>query len=108
MLVYVAGPITHGQHESNLRAAIDFATEVLDLGHSPIVPHLTTLMELVHPRPYERWMKYDFELIKRCDVLVRLPGKSSGSDRELMWAIENSITTFVNPEAALEYLKGCK
>jgi hypothetical protein len=47
------------------------------------VPHLTHFWHLVSPHEYEFWLKLDLEFLTVCDCLVRLPGESSGADREV-------------------------
>jgi hypothetical protein len=83
MFVYVAGPITKGDQAVNVRRAMDVGSELLAAGHMPFVPHLTWFWHLVTFTDYEQWMAYDFEWIKRCDALLRIPGDSPGADREV-------------------------
>jgi hypothetical protein len=83
MLIYVAGPYSKGDIAENVSKAIWVGHEVMDYGHTPIVPHLSHFMHLVRQRAYEEWMTADFELIRRCDVLVRIEGESAGSDIEV-------------------------
>jgi hypothetical protein len=45
------------------------------MGFVPFLPQLSVLHEMVAPLPYEEWLAYDFEVIARCDALVRLPGR---------------------------------
>jgi len=49
----------------------------------PIAPHWTMFQDLVFPRPYEDWLKYDLSMLRRCDVLFRLKGESNGADMEV-------------------------
>ena len=81
-VVYVAGPLTHGDVMANVRAALDVAKALRGWGAVPIVPHLTVIAHLVHPETYETWMAEDFAILARCDALVRIPGHSPGADRE--------------------------
>ena len=86
MRIYVAGPLSEGDHGDNVRTAILVATALLDAGHHPYLPHLTAFWHLVTPRDYEVWMDLDIEWIKQCEALVRLPGESPGADREVIAA----------------------
>lgn len=90
MIVYIAGPYSSAP-EQNTRRAIEVGHEVMDAGLTPYVPHLSHFMELVKSRPYEDWMKIDFEFILCADVLVRLIGASSGSDRETEFAKRHAV-----------------
>lgn len=84
--VYIAAPITLGHRPSNINHAILAASQVAHAGHIPFVPHLYELWDLIDPHPYEFWMNQDFAWIQKCDALIRLPGASSGADREADYA----------------------
>lgn len=90
--VYVAGPIGKGpKMHRNVLDAIDVLDAVRNLGAYPYSPHLSFYWNIVHPRGYEDWMDLDFEWIRKCDVLLRMPGISPGSDREAAFAREIGI-----------------
>lgn len=57
----------------------------------PVCPHAYHYLAQVHDFGYEHWMTLDFELIRGCQVLVRLPGFSSGADREVDFAHEIGV-----------------
>lgn len=86
ILVYIAGPLSNGDWMVNLRNAIDAQKAVRRLGAVAVVPHLSAFAHLVHAEEYETWLAEDFTLLERCDVLLRLPGESEGSDREVIHA----------------------
>lgn len=81
--VYIAGPYTKGNVNENVREAVLAADELVALGYLPFVPHLYHLWDLMQPHPYEHWMMLDMGWLRTCDVLLRLPGESSGADREV-------------------------
>lgn len=85
--VYLAGPYTHPDPNRNVRAALDDAKILIEAGYIVFVPHLYHLFDLIHPMPYETWMRLDLAWVERCDVLVRRPGDSSGADREAEYAL---------------------
>lgn len=88
----------HGTH-----TALRCASRILeDQIATPIVPHLTVLWDTVFPHHYEDWMRYDFELIARCDAVFRLQGHSPGADRETTYAIELGIPIFGSADHAWE------
>lgn len=96
ILVYMTGPITKGNQFLNVHRALVEAQRLRDAGFAVIVPHSTALDQIVTGScDYERWMVEDFELISRCDALVRLPGESTGSDREVQHAISLGKRVFV-------------
>ena len=94
MKIFIAGPYTKGDVAQNVRAAIDAADRLIEAGHVPFVPHLSHFQHLVHPRPYEDWIRLDKEWLKVCDAVVRLPGESPGADRETALARELKISVF--------------
>jgi len=89
--VYIAGPYTQGDPIQNTRNAIQVANSIVDYGVVPIVPHLTMTWDLTHPRPPLFWYEYTLDLLKRCDAIYRLPGPSTGADREVGYSRENGI-----------------
>ncbi len=94
MRVYVAGPYTKGDPCVNTHAAIQAGNLLLDAGHAPFVPHLSHFWHTTTPRPYEDWMRLDFAFVEVCDALVRLPGESSGADREVEHARRFDVPVF--------------
>lgn len=96
--VYVAGPITKGDFMANVRAALDAGDALRNRGFYPFVPHLFGFWHLAHPRHYESWMELDFEYLLLCHALLRLPGDSSGADREVALARLKGIPVFESIE----------
>lgn len=92
--VYVAGPYTRGDVATNVRKAIEAASSLVDRGFAPFVPHLTHFWHILSPRPYEFWLDLDFEYLRCCDAVLRLPGESSGADREVELAKSLGIPVF--------------
>ena len=82
--VYIAGPYTKPDPAVNTARAMDMWHELRDLGFSPLCPHLSHFLHIHHARPYQEWLDYDNEWIEVCDVLLRLPGESSGADDEVL------------------------
>ena len=106
MRIYVAGPYTIGDQALNVRRAIVVATQLLDAGHAPYVPHLTHFWHLLRPRQYETWLKLDFEWLAQADMLLRLQGKSAGADREVAEAERLKIPVVYSLDAILGYGEG--
>jgi hypothetical protein len=93
-LAYVAGPYT-GEVEANIRLANQVGRELRRLGYATIVPHNTIISALVAPENYEAYLENDFEQVARCDLVVRLPGDSSGADRECALAHQLGIPVVI-------------
>jgi hypothetical protein len=84
--IYVAGPYSTGDTMLHIRAAIKAADALMVAGFVPYVPHLTGFWHVISPKPYEDWMELDMAWLRRCDAVLRLPGESSGADREVALA----------------------
>lgn len=88
-LLYVAGPYTHPDPVINTHCAVRVASAIYEAGEwVPVVPHLTLLWHLVDPHPLEFWYEYDLHILERCQAIVRLPGDSTGADKEMEHAIK--------------------
>jgi len=102
VFVYVSGPLTSPDPWANTNAAILAATKLADAGLTPFCPHLSTLWASVTPRPYEFWMEMDLAWVERCDCILRLPGKSSGADREVAKARSLGKAVWHDVDALIE------
>jgi len=98
MRVYVAGPYTKGDVAQNVRNAIDAGDELFSRGHTPYIPHLTHFWHMIHPRPWEDWLKIDTEWIPLCDAVLRLEGESAGADMEVKLALTLGIPVYYSIE----------
>jgi hypothetical protein len=92
--IYVAGPCSKGDVAINVRNALEAADELATLGFAPYVPHLTHFWHMLFPRPYEFWLELDNQYLPYCDALLRLPGESSGADKECELAHSLGIPVF--------------
>jgi len=91
VVVYISSPYTKGDQALNVRKQMVTTDELMDKGFCTITPLYTHFQHMFSPRDYEDWMRIDLELIRRCDVVLRLPGESSGADREVAYAEELGI-----------------
>jgi hypothetical protein len=98
MRVYVAGPLSRSDDwpdmAMNVRRAIEAAGELADAGHTPFCPHLSHFWHMMFPRPYEDWLRMDFEWISVCHALLRMSGHSPGGDREVAEAKRLGLPVF--------------
>lgn len=92
--IYIAGPYTKGDVAVNVRNAILAAEEVSKRGHVPFIPHLTHFWHLVSPHEYQFWLHQDIHWLKACDAVLRLPGESSGADKEVDIAIKLGMPVY--------------
>lgn len=106
--IYVAGPYSSPDiHQvwKNVNEAIDAGAEIMHLGHSPFIPHLTHFIEIRNKREwprlhgfrlgYEDYMRVDQAWLEQADGLLLL-GHSPGADRELAVAKELRLTIWTN------------
>lgn len=84
--VYIASPYTKGDIAVNVKTQIDCVDKLMDLGFAPFAPLYSHFQHMVHPRPYEDWIKIDKEWVLACNCILRLPGESSGADEEVILA----------------------
>lgn len=92
--VYLAGPMTSAPY-AGVTLAVQAAERLRKQGYIPVVPQLSALWAMIGTSAtYEEWLAYDFALIDRCDCVLRLPGASSGADREVEYAKEHEIPVF--------------
>jgi len=84
--VYIASPYTIGDVAVNVKRQIDAADELMNLGFVPFAPLYSHFQHMIHPRPYQDWVRTDIEWVKVCDCLLRLDGESPGADDEVILA----------------------
>ena len=106
--IYVAGPYSNGNIVDNVDIAIQYASELVDMGYAPFCPHLYHFVEIYNKKTWDSWMKIDLEFLSRCDVLIRIPGESIGADIEVAEAIKSGIPVLNNLEEAEEFIKQAK
>lgn len=84
--VYIASPYTLGDVAVNVRNSIIAADQLALMGFVPCVPLMSHFWHMLIPHDYEFWTKLDMEWVRRCDCVLRLPGKSKGADAEVKLA----------------------
>ena len=102
--IYIAGPYTSGDTVQNVSEAIRAGDKIAKAGYYPFIPHLTMFWHLICPHEYEFWLDQDMAWLLACDYLVRLPGSSSGADKEVIVAFKAGIPVFFNVEACLDWI----
>lgn len=101
--VYVAGPYTQGDKNGNVERAIGAGETLWCAGFLPYVPHLSYWWERRFPaHSYEEWLELVGAWLPYCDIVLRLPGASSGSDLEVAQAVDLGIPVYTS---LLELLK---
>jgi hypothetical protein len=103
--IYIAGPYTKGDVAVNVRNAFEAASRLADLGFAPFVPHGTHFWHMMFPRPYEFWLELDNEFLPCCAAVLRLPGESSGADKEVQLASKLGIPVFTSIDRLTEHFR---
>ncbi len=106
--VYVAGPYSGGDTVANVQAAVDVGNLLWDAGLFPYIPHLTHLWHLITPKPYEIWLQIDLQGLMKCDAMFRMPGESSGADKEAGFFVSGGGMVYLNLEQLVMALLGEK
>lgn len=99
MRIFIAGSYTADHPRkvlNNVNKAIDAGIQLMEMGHSVFIPHLS---HYIHLRPhctfeYEEYMRNDTAFLEVCDAIYRLPGKSAGADRECQMAARLNIPVY--------------
>lgn len=92
--VYIASPYTIGDPQENVDRQRHYANILIDHGFAPFWPLSSHYLHELIERDYETWMELDIEWLLQCDCVLRLPGESSGADREVEIAIDNNIPVY--------------
>jgi len=78
---------------------------LFDAGYFPITPLWTHFQhELIRPRHYEDWMAYDDAMMLQCDAGLRLPGPSSGANRECKGMAEAGLPLVNSVHHLFQYI----
>lgn len=100
---YVSGPYTIGDQEVHVRNHMLMGNKLIDLGYCPLLPLLSHFLNLLQKHDYETYMSIDLEMLKRADILLRMPGLSNGADREVAYAKEHNIPVVYSIKELLDY-----
>lgn len=84
--IYVSGPYTQGNTETNVIKAILIADALAEKGWAPFIPHLTYCWNALISHDYEFWMKQDLFWVGVTQALFRMEGFSPGAEREVALA----------------------
>ena len=98
--IYVAGPYS-SDPVNGLRKAIAAADAIWAAGGAPYVPHLTLFWDIISSKPRDEWLELDLIWLSRCDMLLRLPGKSPGADKEVIYAVRKGIPVHYSRDSCL-------
>lgn len=89
--IFISGPYSIGDIEANVKRACDLANTLINLGYAPFCPHL---FHYLPHQPYNKWLEIDNAFLEVCAAVIRIPGESVGSDREVQLAEKLGIPVF--------------
>lgn len=98
IVVYLASPYTLGDVGKNVSVHLNVANNLISQGYCVIAPLLSHFLHILYPREWETWIKYDLELLSRCDVVYRVEGESAGADIETREAAKLGIRVVYNTD----------
>jgi Domain of unknown function (DUF4406) len=88
---FISGPYTQGDPVQNTRNAVLVGDELVAMGWSVFIPHLSLFWDMLRPHDYQFWLDHDIAWLLKCDALVRIPGESAGADAEESIARANGL-----------------
>jgi hypothetical protein len=99
MIAYIAGQYratTHAGISRNITRARKAAILLWKLGYTVICPHMNTA-HLDGVAPDQRFLDGDLEILRRCDLVVMLPGweLSTGAQAERFVALDAGIPVYL-------------
>jgi len=100
--IYIASPYTLGDVAVNVKTQIDMASKLRSLGFFPFWPLHSHFEHMAHPKSYHTWLTADLFWITKCDCLLRLPGESSGADKEIEYAKSLNIPVYYSLDELLK------
>jgi hypothetical protein len=104
--VYISCPLTSsGRVTENVHNALEAANKLLDAGFAVYVPHWNVIQDMAFPRGYDFWLAHDLEWLTACNILLRLPGDSSGADVEVQKARELGKPVWFDVDRLIEAAK---
>lgn len=81
--VYIAGPITKGDRDHNLKQFMEAHVKLMRAGFAVFNPGLTMLLDGEKEFTHEEWLECCLPWVECADAIVRLPGESVGADAEI-------------------------
>lgn len=87
ILIFIAAPYSTPSMSENVhRSAHEFDWMMKNLGDKVIPVSLVVashMHDLIFPKDYNLWLDHCIDMLKKCDIMYVVPGKSSGKDKEI-------------------------
>lgn len=101
LYVYVASPYSNGDQAKNVADSIQAGEQLAFHGYIPFLPLLYHFWHYRSYHDYGFWIKLTLPWVRRCDVVLRLPGKSEGADAEVAEAKRLGLPVFDSVQSLL-------
>lgn len=101
-VVYISGPMTIGDWEENILRAERLFRQLMLAGYSCYCPHLSGRMPGHEDIPHDLWIANDLPLVGRSDAVLRIPGESTGADRECAFARACEVPVYHSVEHLMD------
>lgn len=93
--VYISGPITLGDRTHNFAQACQLQKQLMKMGAACLNPMLSMLHPDAWTIDHDDWVDSDLPWVAVADAVFRIPGESTGAERECEFAQERGIPVFV-------------
>lgn len=123
-LVYISSPFSKGDQFANVHFAFRITRDLIELNDCiPICPLTNAMLHLVEPATHDFWMRYDLDILSKCDILylvdveLNLSGvdhnlryeqfysESMGCQEEKEFASDNQILIATDPGMLQKHIK---
>lgn len=108
VLVFIAAPYSTPSMSENVhRSAHEFDWMMKNLGDRVIPVSLVVashMHDLIFPKDYNLWLDHCIDMLKKCDIMYVVPGKSSGKDKEIEVAKSLGIPITYRREELVKYI----
>jgi hypothetical protein len=104
--VYVAGPISQGDFDANIRSGLEAGRRLVDLGFSPFIPHFDSYLPRREELTWRDFLACDLAWVRTSQAILRLPGPSKGADLECRVARRHGIPIFHSVEDLVAWDEG--
>jgi hypothetical protein len=113
LIIYIAAPYSNGTLDSgltpeeiinqNVEESMRIGDKLMDAGFSVFLGNLYHFWHKGSPRSYEAWFDIIVAHLPTSSAVLRIPGKSSGADREVAMANELGIPVFYDIESLMAH-----
>src|SRR4030043_2343712 len=94
--IYIRSPYTIGNRETNAWRSIIVADKLFCRGFVPFAPLTHHWWEIKYCHSFKEWIEFDLYWQAKCDIAIRLRGKSIGADIEEVDGLSRGMPQYTN------------